>query len=66
EWFWSLKHQMTRTITYDILENLKPENESVLMKDLLDKTGLQINKVSIGNVNFKRKRAEITIYYENK
>lgn len=66
EWFWSLKHQMSRKIIYDVLENLKPENYELLKEDLKGKTGLNIEKIKIEEVNFKRKFANITIYYENK
>lgn len=66
ERFWSLKHQVTRKIVYDVLENLKPENSQLLMNDLEQKTGLTIEKIEIYEVNYKRKFANITIYYENK
>lgn len=66
EWFWCLKHQMTRRIVYDVLENLKPENNGVLIADLKSKTGLNIEKVKIDEVDFRRKRAHMIIYYENK
>ncbi|NJB83063.1 DUF4956 domain-containing protein [Wenyingzhuangia aestuarii] len=66
EWFWSLKHQVSRKITYEVLENLKPENYQLLKDDLEEKTGLSIEKIKIHEVNFRRKFANITIYYENK
>lgn len=66
EWFWSLKHQMSRKIVYEVLENLKPENYELLMEDLEQKTGLRIEKINIHEVNFRRKFANITIYYKNK
>ncbi|NJB83059.1 DUF4956 domain-containing protein [Wenyingzhuangia aestuarii] len=66
EWFWGLKHQISRKIVYDILENLKPENDFLLKADLKNKTGFNIDKVKIEEVDYKRKRANMIIYYENK
>ncbi|ANW97491.1 hypothetical protein AXE80_09885 [Wenyingzhuangia fucanilytica] len=66
EWFWSLKHQMSRKIVYEVLDNIKPENYEILKQDLEEKTGLSIEKIKIHEVNFKRKFANITIFYQNK
>lgn len=66
EWFWGLKHQTNRKIVYNVLENLKPENYQILKEDLNEKTGLEIQKVKINEVNYRRKEACIIIYYQNK
>lgn len=66
EWFWSLNHQVSKKITYEIIENIKPENHDILVKDLENRTGLSIQKVEIGSVDFLRDTAVITIYYEDK
>ncbi|GGF78620.1 DUF4956 domain-containing protein [Wenyingzhuangia marina] len=66
EWFWSLKHQVSRKIVYEVLENLKPENYSLLKGDLEQRTGLSIDKIKIDEVNFRKKYADIIIYFENK
>ena len=49
-----------------MIENLKPENEEKLKQDLYTKTGLEIDKVKIDEIDYKRKRANIIIYFENK
>lgn len=66
EWFWNLKHQVSKKIIYDVIENIKPENYQILKEDLEERTGLEIEKIKVEEVNFKRKFANITIYYENK
>ncbi|MGY5354511.1 DUF4956 domain-containing protein [Wenyingzhuangia sp. IMCC45467] len=66
EWFWSLKHLVSRKIVYEVIENIKPENYQILKQDLEEKTGLTIEKIKVHEVNFKRKFANITIYYQNK
>lgn len=66
EWFWGLKHQMTKKIVYDVVENLKPENFQVLKEDLKIKTGYEIEKVKVNEINLRKKIADIIIYYEHK
>lgn len=66
EKFWHLKHEVTKEIVYENIENIKPENYNLLKDDLEDRTGLSINNVSIGNVDFLRDTAVLTIYYYNR
>ncbi len=65
EWFWNLKHHVSRVIIYDLLENIKPENYDLLKQDLETRTGLIIEKITVGQINFSKKRVKITIFYEN-
>ncbi|WP_405296449.1 DUF4956 domain-containing protein [Algibacter sp. Ld11] len=66
EKFWHLKHEVTKEVVYENIENIKPENYSLLKADLEDRTGLIINDVAIGNVDFLRDTAVLTIFYYNK
>ena len=62
-----VKHELRQTITYEKIEMIKPENHHLLMKDLRERTGLNIHRFSIGRVNFLRDTARIRIfYYEDK
>jgi hypothetical protein len=63
ELFWSSKHQVSREIVYEIIENIKPENHHLLKQDLESRTGLNIERIQIGNVDFLRDTAQITIYF---
>lgn len=58
-----LKHETTKSIVYDNLENIKPVNEGLLKEDLEVRTGLAINKVSVGKIDYLTNTALITIYY---
>ncbi len=58
-----LKHEITKNIVYDNLENIKPINEASLKDDLETRTGLTINKVSVGKIDYLANSAIITIYY---
>ena len=51
-----------RTIEYDKLENIKPENHKDLLIDLENRTGLSIQRFEIGRIFLDR--VNIKIFYE--
>mgnify|MGYP001262515993 FL=1 len=51
-----------RTIEYDVLENIKPENHQALILDLEQKTGLKVKHFEIGRVFLDR--VNIKIYFD--
>ena len=63
EYFWSFKHESSKVILYDNVELIKPANQIKFIDDLELRTGLKINRVEIGKINFDKGTAEITIYY---
>lgn len=63
EYFWSFKHENSKTIIYEKIDLIKPQNQKKFIKDLETRTGLKINRVEIGKINFMRDTAEVTIYY---
>jgi hypothetical protein len=65
ERYWTLKHETIKSIVYDNLENIKPQNYSYLKSDLEERTGLNIHKISVGKIDFFKNVAQITIYYFN-
>ncbi len=66
EWFWTLKHLVSKSIVYEVIENIKPENHHLLKADLEERVGVEIQQISIGDIDFLKDTAEITIRYENK
>lgn len=58
-----MKTEFVKTIQYENIELIKPENHEALMEDLRNRTGLKIHKVSIGRVDFLRDTATVKIYY---
>jgi hypothetical protein len=52
------------SIFYDNLELLKPGNVHKLIKDISGKTGLNVIKVKIRNIDFKRQTAELEVYFK--
>ncbi len=65
ERYWTLKHETIKSIVYDNLGNIKPQNYSHLKSDLEERTGLNIHKISVGKIDFFKNVAQITIYYFN-
>ncbi len=67
-WFFEsrklLKHVSTKLIQYDRIELIKPERKDELIADLRQRTGLNVQKVEIGGLDFLKDMAVIKIYYE--
>ncbi|MEN8119407.1 MAG: DUF4956 domain-containing protein [Bacteroidota bacterium] len=61
-----LEHEATKTLVYEKIDLIKPENYKQLVKDLEERTGLKINRVDIGEINFLRDTAVVKIYYFEK
>lgn len=61
-----LEHQVSKTIVYEKIDLIKPENKDSLLKDLEERTGLKINRVEVGEINFLRDTAIIRIFYFEK
>ena len=59
----SLKLRSTKTINYDRIELIKPECHDELKADLEKRTGLEIIKIEIGDIDFLKDMAKIKIYY---
>jgi hypothetical protein len=55
--------ESSKTIIYEKINNIKPENYTILVEDIEYRTGLKITKAEIGKVDFLKDIAEIKIYY---
>ncbi len=60
---WLLRHETSKTITYEKIDLIKPENQQQLMEDLAERTGLKINRVQVGRIDFLRDTARVRIFY---
>jgi hypothetical protein len=52
-----------KTIQYEKIDNIKPQNRELLLADLKQRTGLNIQTVHIENIDFLRDTALLKIYY---
>jgi hypothetical protein len=69
--YWSLQritpkdsHSGTKDITYNPQENIKPEQFSLLKKELEDSLGVEILKLDINEVDFEKQTAKIKIRHK--
>lgn len=58
-----LRHESRKAIDYDKIENIKPDNYDKLKADLEERTGLKINRIEIGKLDFLRDSARVYIHY---
>jgi hypothetical protein len=65
EKIWLLKHESSKVIIYDKIELIKPEKYNELLKDLQERTGININRVEIGRIDFLKETSLVTIYYDS-
>ena len=63
EKIWLLKHESRKTITYEKIELIKPSMKKELIKDLTDRTGLNITRAEVRRVDFLRDTAQIRIFF---
>lgn len=61
---WGFRYESRKTIVYERIELIRPENWPLLLADLQERTGLTITRIEIGRLNFLRDTAEINIYYD--
>jgi hypothetical protein len=58
-----MKQETAKQIIYENIELIKPEKRAELMADLETRTGLKINRISIGKIDFLKDTALIKIYF---
>jgi hypothetical protein len=63
ERLWLLKHESSKVIIYEKIDLIKPEKYDLLKKDLEERTGLKINRIDIGRIDFLRDTAKLVIHY---
>lgn len=60
---WLMKHETRKTINYERIDLIKPENYELLKADLEKRTGLSINRVEVGKIDFLNDTAMVRIFY---
>lgn len=61
---WGLGENTFQTIMYEKIENIKPENEAELLKDLTERTGREIDRYEIISSDFMRDMAKLQVYFK--
>lgn len=58
-----MRTQQHKTIEYYSLQKIRPEQQHELIADLRERTGLDIQKITIEHIDFVREKATIRIYF---
>ena len=54
----------SKTVVYNNMEMIKPENHQALIDELAQKTGLSIVSCKIGRLNFVENQVNVKLYYK--
>ncbi len=57
------KQEVSKTVVYENIDLIQPENHALLLGDLKKRTGLNIHRFTITSFDFMRDSASITFYY---
>lgn len=60
---WLLRHESRKIVLYERIDLVKAGNRAALKADLEDRTGIKINRVEVGRIDFLRDTALIKIYF---
>lgn len=63
EKIWLIRHETRKTINYEKIELIRPDRHKELHEDLERRTGLKINRLEIGRIDFMRDTAQIRIFF---
>lgn len=58
-----IKNQKSKLIQFNDLTNIKPKDHDKMIEQLIALTGLDIIKVSIESIDFRKETAEVRVYY---
>lgn len=61
---WGYHYDQKKSITFEKIDLIRPENYDRLLADLRERTGLPVTRCEIGHIDFLRDIAEIQIYYQ--
>jgi hypothetical protein len=60
------KGERIKSVLYENIEMIKPENHPALIEDLRKRTGLNIHRILVGKIDFLKDSAVIKVYYYDK
>jgi hypothetical protein len=63
EYLWLVKHLTRKTINYERIDLITPDKYEEMKADLETRTGLTINRVEIGKIDFLNDTAQVRIFY---
>lgn len=61
---WGVHYESRQQVRYERIDLIKPEHHDLLLEDLRKRTGLDIKRVTIDEIDFLRDTAAITVHYD--
>jgi hypothetical protein len=61
---WGMHYEASKRVLYEKIDLVKPEHYQLLLEDLRRRTGLNIKRFEVEEIDFLRDTAELTIYYD--
>ena len=65
EYFWRSRHEGRKMIVFENVELISPDKSEALMLELKKRTGLEIYRIEIGDINFLRDSVKLMIYFKD-
>ena len=63
EHIWLMKHETRKTINYERIDLIVPDRYEDMKADIEKRTGLKINRVEIGKIDFLNDTAQVRVFY---
>ncbi len=61
---WGVNYEEDKEIIYERIELVQPKNHDLMLEDLRQRTGLSVIRFEVGDIDFLRDTARVTIYYD--
>jgi hypothetical protein len=63
EHIWLMKHETRKTINYERIDLIVPDRYEDMKADIEKRTGLKINRVEIGKIDFLNDTAQVRVFF---
>ncbi|PWJ57890.1 uncharacterized protein DUF4956 [Dyadobacter jejuensis] len=60
---WLMKKERGKSIIYENIHLIRPQQREALIQDLRERTGLEVHRVEIEDIDFLKDATKMTIYY---
>ncbi|MFN0096375.1 MAG: DUF4956 domain-containing protein [Dehalococcoidia bacterium] len=62
---WGFAFELSRRITYDRIDLIKPDQYEALCEDIRQRTGISASRIEFGRTDFLRDVVELKVYYDS-
>ena len=61
---WGFHYESVQAVRYERIDLIRPDQRDLLLADLCQRTGLPVQRVEIGRLNFLNDTAELRVFYD--